>query len=260
MSRGSASLNHVEFERVMVVFAHPDDAEFGSAGTVAAWTRAGTEVAYLCVTDGSAGSNEPGVVREELAVVRQAEQRDACKVLGVRDITFLGVPDGMVEVTLDLRRAITREVRRFRPDVLIAPDPTRFWDEGRRYINHSDHRAVGQICMAVVNPDSSTRPMFPELIEEGFEPFEIKYLWIPSWEEADTHVDITETIETKIEALRCHKSQIHDWPVDDWIRRRAKERGAAEGIAYAESFKTFNLREPDEREQDADELEEEEAV
>jgi LmbE family N-acetylglucosaminyl deacetylase len=236
----------MEFDRAMVVFAHPDDAEFGSAGTVAAWTKAGTEVAYVCVTDGAAGSNEPGVVLEELAKVREQEQRAACEVLGVGGCTFLGIPDGYVEVTFDLRRAITREVRRFRPDVLVAPDPQRYWDEQRSYINHTDHRAVGQACMAVVNPDSSTRPMFPELLDEGLEPFEIRYLWIPTYEgEADTFIDITDTIERKIEALRCHKSQIHDWPVDEWIRRRAKERGAPRGLDYAESFRTFRLREED---------------
>src|SRR3989449_11246153 len=100
----------MEFERAIVVFAHPDDAEFGSAGTVASWTRGGTDVLYVCVTDGSAGSNEPGVVREELAEIRLSEQRAACDVLGVQDCVFLGIGDGMVEVTLDLRRAITREV------------------------------------------------------------------------------------------------------------------------------------------------------
>jgi LmbE family N-acetylglucosaminyl deacetylase len=234
----------VDFERAMVVFAHPDDAEFGSAGTVASWARAGTDVLYVCVTDGSAGSNESGVVREELAEVREAEQRAACDVLGVADCVFLGIPDGMVEVTLDLRRALTREVRRFRPDVLITPDPTRFWDEERRYINHSDHRAVGQACMAVLNPDSSTRPMFPELLAEGLEPFEIRYLWIPTYDGgADTYMDITDTIELKIEALRCHKSQIHDWPVDEWIRERARKRGEPEGMEFAESYRTFKLRE-----------------
>ena len=234
----------MEFERAVVVFAHPDDAEFGSAGTVASWTRAGAEVFYVCVTDGSAGSNEPGVVREELAEVREAEQRAACDVLGVTDCVFLGIPDGMVEATLDLRRSLTREVRRFRPDVLVTPDPTRFWDEERRYINHSDHRAVGQACMAVLNPDASTRPMFPELLAEGLEPFEIRYLWIPTWGEgADTYVDITDTIEVKIEALRCHKSQIHDWPVDEWIRERAHTRGEPAGMEFAEAFKTFKLRE-----------------
>jgi LmbE family N-acetylglucosaminyl deacetylase len=236
----------VEFSRGMVVFAHPDDGEFGSAGTVARWTGEGTKVAYVCVTDGSAGSNEPGVVRAELAKIREEEQRAAGEVLGVTDVTFLGVLDGHVEVTLDLRRAITREVRRFRPDVLIAPDPQRYWDDTRSYINHSDHRAVGQACMAVVNPDSSTRPMFPELLDEGLEPFEIRFLWIPAYEgDADTFVDITDTIERKIEALRCHKSQIHDWPVDEWIRKRAKERGADQGLEYAESFRTFRLREED---------------
>ena len=236
----------MDFERAMVVFAHPDDAEFGSAGTVASWTRQGTQVLYLCVTDGSAGSNEPGVVREELAELRQAEQRAACTVLGVEDCVFLGIPDGMVEVTLDLRRSITREVRRFRPDVLVTPDPTRYWDEERRYINHTDHRAVGEACMAVLNPDSSTRPMFPELLEEGFEPFEVRYLWIPAYDGSiDTYVDITLTIETKIEALRCHKSQIRDWPVDEWIKERARKRGEAAGMGFAESFRTFRLREED---------------
>jgi LmbE family N-acetylglucosaminyl deacetylase len=165
-------------------------------------------------------------------------------VLGVEDCTFLGIRDGMVEVTLDLRRALTREVRRFRPDVLVIPDPSRLWDRERTYINHTDHRAVGMACLAVANPDSSTRPMFPELLDEGFEPFELPHLWMPTWgEDADTFVDITETIEKKIEALRCHGSQIHDWPVDEWIRARAKERGAPEGIEYAESFRTFRLRE-----------------
>ena len=234
----------MDFERAMVVFAHPDDGEFGSAGTVAVWTRAGTQVAYVCVTDGSAGSNEPGADRDELAVLREREQRAACDVLGVKDCTFLGIRDGMVEVTLDLRRALTREVRRFRPDVLVIPDPSRLWDRERTYINHTDHRAVGMACLAVANPDSSTRPMFPELLDEGFEPFELPYLWMPTWgEDADTFVDITETIEMKIEALRCHASQIHDEPVGDWIRARAKERGASEGMEYAESFRTFRLRE-----------------
>jgi LmbE family N-acetylglucosaminyl deacetylase len=230
----------------MVVFAHPDDAEFGSAGTVASWTRAGTSVLYACVTDGSAGSNEPGVVREELAEIRKAEQTAACEVLGVEDCVFLGIPDGMVEVTLDLRRALTREARRFRPDVLVCPDPTRYWDEERTYVNHTDHRAVGQACMALLNPDSSTRPMFPELEDEGLEPFEIRYLWIPTWDgSVDTYVDISETIETKIEALRCHKSQIHDWPVDEWIRERAQKRGEAGGVPFAETFRTFKLRDDD---------------
>jgi len=233
----------MEFERVAVVFAHPDDAEFGTAGTVATWTKGGTRVVYVCVTDGSAGSNEPGAIREELTEIRKAEQEAACDVLGVEECVFLGYRDGMVEATLDLRRDITRVVRRVRPDVFVAPDPTRFWDEERTYVNHPDHRAVGQACLAVVNPDASTRPQFPELLEEGLEPFEIPNLWIPTYDrDADTFIDITETIETKIQALRCHKSQIHDWPVDEWIRERARKRGEARGLDYAETFRTFKFR------------------
>ena len=233
-----------------MVFAHPDDAEFGVAGTVAAWTREGTQVEYVCVTDGSAGSNEPGAVREEIARTREAELRAACDVLGVARCTFLGWRDGEVEPTLDLRRAITREIRRFRPDVLIAPDPTRFWDDERTYINHPDHRAVGVACLAVVNPDAPTRPQFPELLDEGFEPFEIRNLWIGAYEgDADTYVDIADTIEKKIEALRCHRSQIHDWPVDEWVRSRSKERGSQAGMEFAESFRTFRLVTDEEKEE-----------
>jgi LmbE family N-acetylglucosaminyl deacetylase len=233
----------MRFGRALVVFAHPDDAEFSVAGTVASWTQEGTRVGYVCVTDGSAGSNEPGAGREELKVLREGELLAACQVLGVEDCAFLRFVDGTVEPSLEVRRAITREVRRFRPNVLVTPDPTRYWDDERTYINHPDHRAVGQACMAVVNPDAPTRPQFPELLNEGLEPFEIAHLWIPSYEsEADTFVDIAATIEAKIEALRCHKSQIHDWPVDDWLRERAKGRGAERGLEYAESFKTFRLK------------------
>ena len=228
----------------MVLFAHPDDAEFGTAGTVAKWVSDGTEVEYVCVTDGSAGSNEPGVRRQDLAATREAEQRAACDVLGVKRVTFLGWQDGMVEPTLELRKAIAREVRRFRPDVFLIPDPARLWDRERGYVNHPDHKAVGIAGLAVVNPDASTRPQFPDLLDEGLEPYEIPFLWMPVWDEdADTFVDITDFIETKIRALRCHASQIHDWPVDDWIRQRAKERGAARGIAFAEAFRTFSLKE-----------------
>jgi LmbE family N-acetylglucosaminyl deacetylase len=242
----------VNLERALVAFAHPDDAEFGSAGTIAKWIQAGTEVRYVCVTDGSAGSNESGATREALRRIRREELLAACEMLGVKDCAFLGWVDGEVEVTLELRKALTREVRRFRPDVLMVPDPTRFWDEERSYINHPDHRAVGVACMAVVNPDAPTRPQFPELLDEGLEPFEIPNLWIPTYEgDADTFVDIGETIELKIEALRCHKSQIRDMPIEDWIKKRARDRGAVGGMEYAESFRTFDFsREREDREEE----------
>jgi LmbE family N-acetylglucosaminyl deacetylase len=227
----------------MVVFAHPDDAEWGSSATVAKWIREGAAVEYVCVTDGSAGWNGPDMTRERLSGIRKEEQLAACESLGVQRCDFLGYVDGHVEVTAELRRDITRHVRRFRPDVLVVPDPSRLWDRERGYVNHTDHRAVGMACLAVINPDSPSRPMFPELLDEGHEPFEIPNAWMPVMgDEADTAVDVSETIEAKIEALRCHESQIHDWPVDEWVKARAKDRGAPHGYEYAETFRTFRLK------------------
>lgn len=227
----------MEFDRALVVFAHPDDAEFMCGGTVARWAREGTHVRYVCVTDGSAGSNEVGATREEMRGVREAELREACEVLGVTDCAFLGFVDGELELTLDLRRAVTREVRRHRPDVLLGPDPSRLWSR-HRYVNHPDHRVVGEAVLCAVNPDSPTRLQFPELLEEGLEPFEVHRLWLAA-EEADTYVDVTETIEVKLEALYRHASQVKDIPVEEMVRKRAEELGAEGGVPYAEGFRTF---------------------
>lgn len=228
------------FRTALVVFAHPDDAEFGFGGTVARWSREGTQVHYLCVTDGSAGSNEPGVTREEMRPVRKREQEAAADALGVASVTILDFVDGELEVTLDLRRAVTREVRRHRPDVLVGPDPSRLWNRSRDYINHPDHKAVGEALLCAVMPDSPTRVQFPELLDEGFEPFEPPALWLGA-EDADTYVDITDTLELKLKALACHDSQVRTLPYEDWVTRRAAEVGAAAGMQYAEGFRTFDF-------------------
>jgi LmbE family N-acetylglucosaminyl deacetylase len=233
----------MRFESALVLFAHPDDAEYMCGGTVALWTREGTTVHYVCITDGSAGSNEPGAVRRELAEIREREQRAAAEVLGVASVTFLGFVDGELEVNLDTRRAVAREVRRLRPEVLLAPDPSRLWS-GRGYINHSDHRAAGELALRAVMPDSPTRLQFPELLEEGFEPFEIPRLWLAA-EEPDTYVDITKTIDVKLEALTRHQSQRGEASAP-WVRERARELGERGGVEYAEAFRTFALREDEE--------------
>jgi LmbE family N-acetylglucosaminyl deacetylase len=240
----------VQFSRALAVFAHPDDGEFGFAGTVAKWASEGTEVQYVCVTDGSAGSNTPGVTREELRPIRKREQLAACDVLGVRECHFLGFVDGELELTMDLRRAMTRVVRSVRPDVILGPDPSRLWNRDRTYINHRDHRVVGEAVLTVVMPDAPSRPQFPELLEEGLEPFEVPNVWLAS-EEGDTLVDISETIETKLDALGCHESQLAEF--GDWreeVRRMAKERGAPDGMGHAERFRTFVLRDDDDEDED----------
>jgi LmbE family N-acetylglucosaminyl deacetylase len=192
------------------------------------------------VTDGSAGSNTPGEDREFMRPIRAREQEAAAEALGVSSVTFLGFTDGELELTLDLRRAVTREVRRHRADVLVGPDPARLWNRGRDYVNHPDHKAVGEALLCAVMPDAPTRVQFPELLDEGLEPFEVPALWLGS-EEADTYIDITETIDVKLKALACHESQIGPLPYEGWVRRRAAELGNVAGMEYAEGFRTFSF-------------------
>ncbi len=231
-------------ERALVVFAHPDDAEFLCGGTVARWTRDGTEVRYLCATDGSAGWNGPDLSRPQIAAIREREMREAAEVLGVSDVSFLGYTDGTLESNLELRRAITQEVRRHRPDVIVTFDPSMRW-AGRGYINHPDHRAVGEAVLAVVACDAPTRPQFPELLGHGLEPFKVRRLWLATEDGADTRIDIGETIDLKVKALRAHRSQIEnmgDFDVDQRMRRWASEV-AGDEMEYAEVFRTFELEE-----------------
>ena len=228
------------FASALVIFAHPDDAEFMCGGTVAAWALEGTDVHYCVVTDGSAGSNEPGVTREQMIPIREREQREAAEVLGVKSVTMLGFRDGELEVNLGTRRAVTRVVRRVRPEVIVAPDPSRLW-YGNSYINHWDHKQAGTLALCAVMPDAPSRPQFPELLEEGLEPFEVPNLWLAS-EEPDTYVDITKTIDRKIEALARHVSQ-GAGEVEDWVRERARQIGEKAGMEYAEAFKAFSFTE-----------------
>jgi LmbE family N-acetylglucosaminyl deacetylase len=234
----------MDYERALVVFAHPDDAEFLCGGTIALWTEGGTEVDYVCATDGSAGWNGPDRGRDEIASTRADELRAAADVLGVKEVRFLGFVDGSLQANLDLRRAVTREVRRSRPDVIVAPDPSMLWS-GRSYINHPDHRAVGEAVLAVVACDAPTRPQFPELLDEGLEPFKVNGLWLSTeHREADTKIDIGATIDRKVEALRAHASQIAnmgEFDVDARIREWAAAIAGEDGMEYAEAFRTFHL-------------------
>jgi LmbE family N-acetylglucosaminyl deacetylase len=227
----------------VVLVAHPDDAEFMCGGTVAAWTRDGCEVHYVICTDGSAGSNDPGARREEVAPVREREQRAAAEVLGVASVTFLGELDGLLEVTAATRKKVTREVRRLRPEVLVAPDPARLWS-GRGYINHWDHKQAGLLALTAVMPDAPTRVMFQELEDEGIEPYEIPNLWLSS-NEPDTYVDITKTIDIKIQALAQHVSEEGE-AAAPWVRERARLVGEEAGVEYAEAFKAFRFVDDDE--------------
>ena len=227
-----------------MLFAHPDDAEFMCGGTVARWARAGCEVHYVVCTDGSAGSNEPGARRDEVAPIREREQRAAADVLGVKSVTFLGEVDGLLEVTPASRKKVTREVRRLRPEVLLAPDPSRLWS-GDSYINHWDHKQAGLLALTAVMPDAPTRVMFQELEDEGLDPYEIPNVWLSNGDDPDTYVDITDTIDVKIAALAEHVSEEGE-AAASWVREHARELGASAGVEYAEGFKAFRLTDDEE--------------
>ena len=231
------------FASALVLMAHPDDGDFMCGGTVAAWVRAGTQVDYVVITDGSAGSNEPGKTRAEIAPVREREQRAAAEILGVKSVTFLGEVDGTLEVNLDTRRKVCREVRRLRPEVIVAPDPSRLW-YGSEYVNHWDHKQAGLLALTVVMPDAPTRPMFPELLDEGLEPFEVPNLYL-SMNEPEIVVDITDVMDVKLKALAQHASQLDIGETEARVRERAAQIGEPVGVAYGEGFKAFRFVDED---------------
>ena len=226
--------------RILGVFAHPDDSEFSCGGSAAVWAREGAEITYVIVTNGAAGSNDPNQDLDELVRIREAEQRAACAVLGVREVLFLGYPDGTLQPTLELRRELTRIIRKLKPDRVVCGDPTGVF-YGNEYINHPDHRAAAEAAIYAVFPSACTRPIFPELLAEGYEPHQVKEVYINAdGAQTDTYIDISSTLELKVEALRCHKSQID--PGDgQWVRQWAAETGKARELAYAEAFRVMKL-------------------
>jgi LmbE family N-acetylglucosaminyl deacetylase len=227
-------------ERALVVTAHPDDVDFGFAGTVARLTDAGIEVTYCIVTDGDAGGAETGLARTDMAPKRREEQTAAAAVVGVYDLHFLGYPDGRVEPSLDLRRDISRVIRQVRPDRVLMQSPERNWD--RIYASHPDHLAVGDATIAAVYPDARNRWAHPELEAQGIEPWSVAAVWIGAGGPDVTHyIEITETIDRKIEALLCHKSQLPDPEatgemVRGWTSMIASSAGLPEG-RFAEAVR-----------------------
>src|SRR5215471_16466981 len=195
-------------ERILVVTAHPDDVDFGSAGSVARWTDAGTEVAYCICTSGEAGGFDASVPRTTMAEIREAEQRAAAKVVGVRDVTFLGYPDGRLESTITLRRDISRVIRRVRPQRVVAPSPERNFQ--RIYASHPDHLAAGEATMAAVYPDARNPFAHPELLAEGYEPWTVLEVWMMAAPSRNRWVDVTDALPRKLDALRSHVSQHTD--------------------------------------------------
>jgi LmbE family N-acetylglucosaminyl deacetylase len=225
-----------EARRILVITAHPDDVDFGAAGSVATWTDEGREVAYCIVTNGEAGGSDRTVSREEMVAIRQAEQTAAAKIVGVTDLTFLGYPDGRLEVSIALRRDISRVIRQFRPDRVVCQSPQRSW--GRIYASHPDHLAAAEAAIDAVYPDARNPFAHPELSD--LEPWAVPEVWIMAQQEPNRWVDITDQIDRKVAALLSHESQMTDPDSMDgrmraWGAAQAQAGGLAEG-RLAESF------------------------
>jgi LmbE family N-acetylglucosaminyl deacetylase len=227
-----------------VVTAHPDDVDFGSAGTIAAFTSAGVEVTYCIVTDGDAGGSDRQMSRSDMAALRQKEQRAAAAQVGVSDVRFLGHPDGRVQASIELRRDISRVIRQVRPERVITQSPDRRWD--RIFASHPDHLAAGEAAVCAVYPDARNPFAHPELLDhEGLEPWTVNELWIMAADEANVAVETTHTVERKVAALSCHESQISDPAairelVTNWSHEQAATAGLPEGSS-AELFRVTRI-------------------
>ena len=218
---------------VMVVAAHPDDAEFGAAGTVAHWTAEGKRVVYLVCTRGEKGTGDLSVKPDDLARAREEEQRAAARVLGVREVVFLGYPDQGLEDTPDFRKRLVRLIRTYRPEILMTSDPY------RRYIWHRDHRIVGQVVLDAVFPYARDHLAYPEMLEEGLHPHKVKEIWFWAAEDVNHRSDITETFERKMAALRCHESQMKQLDIaelEKWLRERYRDMAKGTEFELAEAF------------------------
>lgn len=234
-------------ERAMVIVAHPDDIEFGSAGTIARWVQEGAEVCYVLCTSGDVGIANTDYTREEVREIREAEQRAAAEVVGVHEVIFLREPDGELENTLALRKKLVREIRRFKPDTVMTLDPTIvFVNDG--WINHPDHRAAGGAAIDAVFPACGQPHVFQELEEEGLTAHKVKRVYVSGWQNPNTYVNITSTMDLKLQALQAHVSQMDemrgqnpDFDVEKMLRAWSKERGKGIEMEYAEAYRVIKL-------------------
>ncbi len=229
-----------DFSRVLVIVAHPDDVEYGFAGTIARWAREGKSVGYLLVTKGEAGIDDPTLSRQDVVVLREREQRAACAAVGVTDLEYLDFDDGQVEYGLKLRLALARAIRRKQPEIVVTHNFETTWFG--HHPNHADHRAVGLATLDAIL-DASLRFSFRELDDEGLAPWKgVKRLYVGGASDPNVAVDISETLDQAIAALKAHEvytRMFSGFDPDGYLRNRAAEVGAKHNVQYAEAFKVF---------------------
>jgi LmbE family N-acetylglucosaminyl deacetylase len=218
---------------IMVVTPHPDDAEYGVAGTVARWTKEGRSVVYVVCTNGDKGTSDPLIKPENLVAIRESEQRAAAEILGVREVLFLRHSDQQLEDTPEFRKQIVRLIRLYQPQIVVTADPY------RRYVWHRDHRIAGQVTLDAVFPYARDRLAYPDFLEQDLQPHKVKEMLFWASEDLNYRSDITDTFDLKLTALRSHESQLREHgvkKVEDWLRKRCQELAEGEDFELAEAF------------------------
>lgn len=227
-------------QSAMAIVAHPDDIEFSCAGTLARWAKHGAKISYVLCTSGEVGISQRGMTKTRAAEIRESEQRQAAGIAGAHEVIFLRQPDGLLQPTLELRKMLVREIRRFKPEVVVTGDPTIVW-RGEEYINHPDHRAAAMAALDATFPAAGQPNLFEELQQEGLSAHKPRKVYVTAWDLGDYLVNIDETIEIKIAALRAHASQMKDWDPEPRVKGWAAERAKGIEASYAETFRVITL-------------------
>ena len=223
---------------VLVIAPHPDDIEFGAAGTLGLWAHEGRQVVYALCTSGEKGTSDRTITPEKLAAIRENEQRAAASLVGAADVVFLRYPDQGLEETAGFRKHLVRLIRTYRPGIVMTVDPY------RRYIYHRDHRITGRVVLDAVFPYARDHMAYPDLLEEGLEPHKVREVWLWYSEEVNCRVDITGTFDLKLAALRCHESQVQEFVSADpetMLRKRCRDMAGEESFELAEAFHRVEL-------------------
>lgn len=227
-------------ESAMSIVAHPDDIEFSCVGTLARWAKLGTRISYVLCTSGDVGIATPGMTRKKAAEIRETEAREAARIAGATEIVFLREPDGLLQPSLELRKKLVREIRRFKPEVVLTGDPTVVF-ASEYYINHPDHRAAATAALDAVFPAAGQPNLFQELEDEGIKAHKVRKVYVYGQQQTDLFLSIDETMEIKLAALRAHQSQFPYWDPGERVKQWAAERAKDKGMQYAEAFRVITL-------------------
>jgi LmbE family N-acetylglucosaminyl deacetylase len=228
-------------ESAMAIYAHPDDIEFSCAGTLARWAKAGCRNSYILITSGDVGISDPYISKKEARKIRETEARIAAEIANATEIIFLGEPDGMLQPTIEIRKKLVREIRRFKPEVVLCGDPS-IIIASDMYINHPDHRVAATIALEAVFPAAGQPNLFEEIeMENGFKAHKPRKVYVSAWEDASTFVSIEETMDIKVKALRAHKSQTDGWDPEPLLKGWAEDYAKGKEMKYAEGFKVITL-------------------